>query len=264
MLVVYAPGMSAIRIEDREHGVRTLRLDRPPANAIEETLLSDLAAVLASATIDGSVRAVALTGSGSFFSSGFDSAAARRGDAVAHDLYSCYRDTHLKLLTLPKPTIAMVNGHAIAGGLALALACDCRLGLEGDYRIGLNEVAVGASFPRAAFEIVRLRLPHAQANELLLGAGLYPSSQALRLGIVDELFPAEKLEESVFRRAARLGAFPREAYAHTKAALVAEATTRIESETAEEALQTQLVWITAESRAARAKQRDKLGVRKNG
>ena len=238
-----------------------LTLDRPPANAIDETLLNDLGTAIDAARVDDSVRALVLTGAGAFFSGGFDFAAPRRDDAVAHDLYGRYRDTHVKLLALPKPTVAMVNGHAIAGGLVLVLACDYRLGLEGDYRVGLNEVAVGASFPRAAFEIVRLRLPHARVSELILGAGLYLSSHALRLGIVDELFPADKFEDTVLRRAARLGAFPREAYAHAKAALVAEAVARIEAETPEEALQTMSVWITPESRAARAKQREKLGVK---
>lgn len=253
--------MSTIRREDRENGVRVLTLSRPPANAIDETLLGDLGAALDAARADAGVRAVVLTGAGAFFSGGFDFAAPRRDDAVAAALYARYRDTHLQLLTLPKPTVAMMNGHAIAGGLVLVLACDYRLGVEGEYRVGLNEVAVGASFPRAAFEIVRLRLPHARVSELLLGAALYPSSQAVRLGIVDELFPAATFEETVLRRAGRLGAFPREAFAHGKAALVAEAAARIEAETPEEALATMAVWITPESRAARARQREKLGMK---
>jgi enoyl-CoA hydratase len=250
----------SVQSHDRENGVRVLTLDRPPANAIDETLLNDLGAALEAARADDAVRAIVLRGAGAFFSGGFDFAAPRRDDAVVHDLYARYGEAHLQLLTLPKPTVAMVNGHAIAGGLVLVLACDYRLGLEGDYRVGLNEVAVGASFPRTAFEIVRLRLAHARVSELILGGALYPASQALRLGIVDELFPSEKLEDTVLRRAARLGAFPREAYAHAKAALIAEAVARIEAETPEEALQTMSVWITPESRAARAKQREKLGV----
>jgi enoyl-CoA hydratase len=253
--------MHTVRSEDRNQGVRILRLEKPPANAIDETLLADLGAALDAARADDAVRAVVLTGAGAFFSGGFDFAAPRRDDDVAYDLYARYRDVHLKLLTLPKPTVAMVNGHAIAGGLVLVLACDYRLGVEGDYRVGLNEVAVGASFPRAAFEIVRLRLLHARASELILGAALYPSSQALRLGIVDELFAPDTFEETVLRRAARLGGFPREAYAHSKAAFVADTVQRIEAETPEEALQTMSVWITPESRAARARQREKLGVK---
>jgi enoyl-CoA hydratase len=256
--------MTTIRTDDRDGGVRVLTLNRPPANAIDESLMSDLDAAVDAAAADEAVRAVVLRGEGAFFSAGFDFAAPRRDDQVAHDMYARYREAHLKLLTLPKPTVAMVNGHAIAGGLVLVLACDYRLGVEGDYRVGLNEVAVGASFPRAAFEIVRLRLPQARASELILGAALYPASQSLRLGIVEEILAGDKFEETVLRRAARLGAFPREAYAHGKAALVAEAVARIKSETPEEALQTMSVWISPESRAARARQREKLGVGKAG
>jgi enoyl-CoA hydratase len=253
--------MPTIRTADRDGGVRVLTLDRPPANAEDEALLADLGAALAAARAEPAVRAVVLTGAGSFFSAGFDLSAPRRDEAAARRIRDLYRDTHLALLTLPKPTVAMVNGHAIAGGLVLALACDYRLGGEGDWRVGLNEVAIGASYPRVAFEIVRLRLAHARASELLLGAALYPSREAIRLGIVDELLPRESFDATVLRRAARLGAFPREAYAHTKAALVAEAVARVVAETPEEAERAGAVWTTAESRAARAAQRAKLGTR---
>jgi enoyl-CoA hydratase len=251
--------MTTVRSGDRDGGIRVLTLDRPPANAEDETLLGDLRLALDGAAADDAVRAVVLTGAGAFFSGGFDLAAPRRDDAAAAAIRDLFRDTHLRLLTLPKPTVAMVNGHAIAGGLVLVLACDYRLGVEGDYRIGLNEVAIGAAYPRVAFEIVRLRLSHARASELLLGAALYPASQALRLGVVDELLPAATFAETVLRRAARLGAFPREAYAHTKAALVAEAAARVAAETPEDAARAGAVWTTAESRAARAAQRRKLG-----
>ena len=251
--------MSTVGADDREGGVRVLTLDRPPANALDERLLTDLATALAAAAAADAVRAVVLAGAGAFFSGGFDLSAPRRDAAVARNLRELYRDAHLRLLRLPKPTVAMVAGHAIAGGLVLALACDYRLGLDADYRVGLNEVAIGASYPKIAFEIVRLRLPHPRASELLLGAALYPASQAVRLGVVDELLPGDRLEATVLRRAARLGAFPREAYAHTKAALVAEAVARVEAETEEEAARAAAVWTAPESRAARAAQREKLG-----
>jgi enoyl-CoA hydratase len=253
--------MPSVRSEDHDGGVRVLVLDRPPANAEDETLLTDLAAALAAARDDDAVRAVVVTGAGRFFSGGFDLTAPRRDAAATATVGALFRDAHVALLTLPKPTVAMVNGHAIAGGCVLALACDHRLGVEGDWKTGMNEVAIGASFPRAALEIVRLRLPHPRAAEMLLGAALYPASQAPRLGVVDELLPTDVFRETVLRRAARLGAFPRDAYAHTKAALVADAVARIAAETPAEAAATAAVWTSAESRAARARQRERLGMR---
>jgi enoyl-CoA hydratase/carnithine racemase len=253
--------MKTIRVDDREGGVRLLTLNRPPANAIDENLLVDLHKALDDAGSDSAVRALVLTGAGPFFCGGLDLSAPFRDSESLRRRFELYRDSHLRLLTFPKPTIAMVNGHAIAGGVILALACDARLGLKGDYSIGLNEVAIGASFPKVAFEIVRLRLSHAQASELLLGAAIYPATHCLRLGVVDELLPPDTFEAIVLERAASLGAFPREAYAHTKLALVAEAVARVEAETQEQVGRTAAVWMTPESVAAREAQREKLGKR---
>ncbi len=253
--------MSTIQVDDREGGVRLLTLDRPPANAIDDTLLTDLSSVLDDARTDDTVRALVLTGAGNFFSGGLDLTVPFSDMESVRRRLDLYRDAHLRLLSSPKPTIAMVNGHVIAGGLVMVLACDYRLGLDGDYRIGLNEVAIGASYPKVAFEIVRLRLTDARASELLLRADLYPASEAPRLGVVDELLPPDSFEATVMTRAAHLARFPREAYAHTKAALVAEAVARVEAETAEEAARGATVWMMPESLAAREAQRQKLGKR---
>lgn len=220
--------------------------------------MQDLADAMAAAREDDAVRAVVLTGEGPFFSGGFDlhGEGSMGSDPVA--VWRLFRESLMALFTFPKPTVAMMGGHAIAGGLVLVLACDYRLGLDGDYRIGLNEVAIGASFPRAAFEITRLRLTHQQASEMLLGASIYPASQGLRLGVVDELFPVDKFESTVMRRAARLGAYPREAYAYTKAGLIAEAVARVEAESLDETAEMAAVWMTPESLAARDAQRKKL------
>lgn len=256
--------MSTVRAEDREEGIRLLTLDRPPANAMTPQLLEDLSAALDTAREDDKVRAVVLSGEGRFFSAGLDLRGGIDFSALASspggnaDPFAALRTCLLTFLRFPKPTVAMLSGHAIAGGLILVLACDYRLGLDGEYRIGLNEVEIGASFPRAAFEIVRLRVSHAQASELLLGAAIYPANQAPRLGVVDELLPERQFEETVMRRAARLGSFPREAYAHTKAALAAGAIASIEAETPQEAMRTAAVWISAESVSARAEQAKKL------
>jgi len=252
--------VSGVRVDHRDGGVCLLTLDRPPANAIEETMLRALSAALAAARADDAVRAVVLTGAGAFFSGGLDLGAPRRDLAQARRLNVLYRDAHVALLGLPKPTVAMVNGHATAGGLILALACDYRLGRDGDYRVGLPEVAIGAAYPLAAYEIVALRLPPARVSELVLGASLYPASQATRLGLVDELLADDAFEATVLRRTARLGAYPRQAYAHAKARMVDAAIARIHAERPAEAAAAAAVWTTAESRAARRRQREKLGL----
>lgn len=252
--------MSSVKRDLRDGGVLVLTLDKPPANAIDETLLRDLSAAVKGAAADDSVRAVVLTGTGRFFSSGFDFSVPRREDAVALELYELYRSCHLDLLTLPKPTVAMVNGHAVAGGLVLVLACDVRIGRKASDRLGFTEIAVGASFPRAAFEIVRLRLTHASTSELLLGAEIYDAAEGARLGVFDALVAPEDLEQAAVQRALHLGRHPREAYAFTKAQIVGDAAARIRAETPDEALSTMLVWITEESRAARRRKREQLGM----
>jgi len=253
--------MPTVRAEDREGGVRLLTLDRPPANAIDIDLLEDLASALDAAREDDAVRAVVLTGAGRFFSGGRDLAAVPSQAPDARRLNRIFRDAFDKLFSLPKPTVAMINGHAIAGGLVLVLACDYRLGLDGEYKIGLNEVAIGASYPLVASEIVHLRLTHQRASELMLGAALYPASQALRLGVADELFPAETFTATVLRRAARLGSYPREVFAHTKHMLIRDAIARVRAETDEEAERVSALWSVPESRAARKAQREKLGMK---
>ena len=252
-------GFETLRYEV-SNGLARLTLNRPDhMNAFTHAMHVEFEELMLAISEDKSIRAVVLTGAGKFFSGGFDLSAPRREDDEIVIMTSLFRDTHVKLLTMPKPTITMLRGHAIAGGLILVLACDYRLGLDGDYKIGLNEVAIGAAYPKVAMEIVRLRLTHQRAAELLLGAALYPASQAVRLGVVDELFPPDKLEETVMRRAERMGAFPREAYVHSKMALVEDTVARVMAEPAEEAARAAAVWMTPESRAARAKQREKLG-----
>lgn len=253
--------MTTVRSSEFGDGAVLLTLDRPPANAIDEHLLEDLHRALVAIRHDSAVRAVVLTGAGGFFSAGFDFAAPRRDDEVALDLYELYRDCHLQLFTLPKPTIAMIGGHCIAGGFVLALACDHRIAVAGDYRIGMNEVAVGASFPCAAMEIVRSRLTQAQASELILGARLLPGSAAITAGLASEIVPRGDIEAHVRSLASRLGGLARDSYAHSKAALISDAVARIEAESDEEALATMAVWISDESRAARRRQRERLNVR---
>ncbi|MDQ1373133.1 MAG: enoyl-CoA hydratase [Actinomycetota bacterium] len=249
--------MTVVRIEDREGGVRVLTMDRPPANAINDELLVELDAALAEAEYDDAVRAVVLTGAGRFFSGGFDLRAPRQeADQVARMAVQ-FKAAPRRLFGFPKPTVAAVNGHCIAGGHVFAMACDHRLAAEGDYRIGLNEVAIGAAYPVVAMEIMRSRLSNQLVTELMLRAQLYPATEAPRLGLADRMVPAAGLESEALLLAAQLGAYPSEVYADTKRRLVADALARIDAATLEDDLEISALWSVESSRAARRAHTDR-------
>ena len=249
--------MTVVHADDRDGGVRILTMDRPPANAINGDLLTDLDAALVAAEQDPAVRAVVLTGAGRFFSGGFDLKAERRqGDAVT-DAAVQYKAANRRLLAFPKPTVAMINGHCIAGGFVFAMACDHRLAADAEFTIGVNEVSIGAAWPVAAMEIMRARLPNQLLSELMLGAGLYPSSEARRLGLADRIVPAAELETEALALAARLARHPAEVYADTKARLLGDALARIDAATLDDDLAISALWVTESSRAARRAHVDK-------
>ena len=134
------PADPVVHVTDEDGGVRVLTLDRPPANALDHQLLVELEEATAAAENEPDVRSIVLTGEAR--SSVPASTSGRR-------LASPTRSRRWFGLPVgapatpraPKPTVALVNGHAIAGGLVLALACDHRFTVTGDHRIGVNEVA---------------------------------------------------------------------------------------------------------------------------
>ncbi len=122
------------------------------------------------------------------------------------------------LYTYPGPTVACINGHAIAGGCIVALACDVRVvAADPELRIGLNETAIGLRFPPKALAIVRQRLSPDALERVVLGAQLHAPEQAKELGLVDEI--AFDVETAARAHLVRLASYPREAYARNKEAV---------------------------------------------
>ena len=176
--------------EDRD-GVAVLRIEHGRVGALDVELLDALTEAVAATD-----RAVVITGSGSSFSAGVD---LRRivdgGRPYTEQLLTALSRTFRAVFDHPRPTVAAVNGHAVAGGCVLALACDLRLMSGG--RIGLTELAVGVPFPTTALEVVRYALG-SRAGQVLLGAHLDDRERALALGVVDELTePGELLPRAV-------------------------------------------------------------------
>jgi enoyl-CoA hydratase/carnithine racemase len=119
------------------------------------------------------------------------------------------------LYLYPGPTVALVNGHAIAGGCVLAQCCDYRVATsDPKTKLGLNEVALGVRFPPRVLAIVNSRLPRRFREEVILGAGVFSSSRARELGLVDEV--SDEAPRVAREKLAALAAHPAAVYALTK------------------------------------------------
>src|SRR5262249_33689976 len=119
------------------------------------------------------------------------------------------------LYQYPAPTVALVNGHAIAGGCILALCCDYRVAAaDPSAKIGLNEAAIGVVFPPRTLAIARARVSRRHATDILLGAAPHDPEGARAIGLVDEV--AADAEAVARRKLAALSAHPRGAYARIK------------------------------------------------
>ena len=203
-------------------GVRELRLDRPPVNALTPELVAALHDALTRAPGEGA-RALVLSGSSGRFSGGLDVPVLVDFDRPAMErLWQDFYRLLLALAASPIPIAAAITGHSPAGGAVLSTYCDYRIMADGDFRIGYNEVAVGIPMPVAILRCVARVVGPRQA-ERLCGAGLLISpEEALRIGLVDELVPLERVVERAIEWANGMIALPPNAMAKTRQAARAD------------------------------------------
>jgi enoyl-CoA hydratase len=206
--------VSFVTRSDRD-GVAILTADRPPANAMDVAFLGDLVAAV-DAIAAAPPPALVLAGRPGFFSAGADlKAVPGYGPAEQRAMVEGINRMALGVYSLPCPVVAAITGHAIAGGMVLALCADHRVAsTEGRY--GLTEVKVDVPYPQAAIGIVREELGAAAARVLALGNRLVDAAECVRLGAFDEaVAPAAVLDRAV-AVAAELAALPAHSYAVTK------------------------------------------------
>jgi enoyl-CoA hydratase len=196
-------------------GILTLRLSHGKASAMDIELCETLRTEVESVAQSDDVKAIILTGTGSIFSAGVDLPRMINagGDYVQRFVNSL--DEVLRALFLfPRPVVAAVNGHAIAGGAILAFACDYRLMSGG--RIGVPELLVGVPFPPLALEIVRFAIPQQHLQPMIYMGKTIEADSAKAFGIIDEVVPTEQLLDRATAVATQLAAIPPEAFALTK------------------------------------------------
>lgn len=196
-----------------------VRMARGKGNALNLDFINELSATLARLN-ESPGGAVVLTGTGSVFGAGVDlPALVEGGESYIRAFVPAMRSAFEQLATFPKPIVAAVNGHAIAGGAILMLACDQRLLARGSCRIGLTEVLVGVVFPAWALEIARFATPPEHFQTLICTGRVWNDEESLARGLVDELVDAEDLLERACAVAEELAAIPADTYAATKLAV---------------------------------------------
>lgn len=192
-----------------------IRIDGPGKNALGTERMEDLLQQFEAA----GKAPVLLTGAGDAFSAGLNLKEVHAaGHAEMERFLRLLTDLLARIYHHEGPTVAAVNGHAIAGGCLLAVVCDLRIGTTNPRaRIGLNEVALGLRFPPRVLAIARSRFSPQHEAEILLGAGLHGPEDAQRLGMLDRLH-----DDPVSAAAAALSSlasYPPEAYAAAKRTL---------------------------------------------
>ena len=206
-------------------GLAEICLECGKGNALNSRSLAAIAAAFDEAE-GASARGVVLTGYDRFFSTGLDLVSLYELDPGHLDAFvRTFDRVMLRVFAFPRPVVAAVNGHAVAGGCILALACDGRVAADGEFRIGLNEIRLGLPFPASALEIARHALPPAPLAEVLYGGGLHAPGAARARGLVDEVTPGSAVA-GARALAARLAEAPGAAFAAIKTALRAPALER--------------------------------------
>jgi enoyl-CoA hydratase/carnithine racemase len=192
------------------NAVAVVELDRGATHPLDLALVNALSRTVRELGDDPDIRGMVLTGAGGkFFSIGFDLPnLIDLGRAEFEQFYRAFNRTSLDVYSMPKPTVAALNGHAVAGGCVLALCCDYRFVKFGKTLAGLNEVKLGVPVPYPADCILRRLVGERTARDIMESGAFYPPDEALRLGLVDRVLPGDRVVPEAIDKAGELGRLP--------------------------------------------------------
>jgi enoyl-CoA hydratase len=202
-----------VRYESRD-AVALITLDDGKANAVSPALVAALDAALDRAEREAS--AVVLAGRPGRFSAGFDLAVMTAGLEPMRALVLSGAELALRLYTFPRPLVIACTGHALAAGAVFLCAGDLRIGAQGPFKLGLNEVSIQLPLPVFAMELARARLTPRWFTQAVTQARLFDPAGACEAGFLDETVPAEALLDTALPRAGQLAALPDPAFRLTK------------------------------------------------
>ncbi|PTU74341.1 crotonase/enoyl-CoA hydratase family protein [Pseudomonas mangrovi] len=217
--------MSLIGVHDAE-GWRELVLDDGKVNALSQALLDELNQQVQRAAQDG--LGLLISGRDGCFSAGFDLRVMRVEGEQKKRLRAAGGLLTRQLLSHPAPVVMACSGHAMAKGAFLLLCADWRVGSLGDFRICLNETAIGMPMPEPALTLARERLAPTWLSRAVLQAEPFDPRQALAAGFFDQLSAPDALLDNARTAMARLAALDRPAYAETRRRLNRDLLGRLE------------------------------------
>lgn len=203
-----------------EGGVAWLTLDDGKVNALSTEMLAEIASALDAAESAGAI--VLLRGREGMFSAGFDLKTFKKGPAETVAMLRAGAEVIVRLLGFPRPVLSLCTGHAYPAGAFLIMSSDVRFCVDGPWRIGMNEVAIGLTLPHFAIELARHRLTPPGFARLTTGA-LFPPDEARHFGYVDRIVAPGEVDDVVRAEVERLLALDMPSFAATKARVNAHA-----------------------------------------
>ncbi len=198
--------------EDNNYAI--ISLNNGKVNAISHEVVDELNASLDKAETNKKV--VILTGQPGIFSGGYDLKSMTASPQSALDLVTKGSKLSLRMLSFPFPIIIACNGHAIAKGAFLLLSADYRLGTEGDFKIGLNEVMIGMTMHNAGIEIAKSRLTPVYLERSVNNSEIYTPKDAISAGFLDKIVPKDHLLPTAIKIAQMFGQLNAKAHTETK------------------------------------------------
>ena len=232
-------------------GIATVTLARGKVNALDGEVVAELKGRFEALRSDAGVRAVVLTGRGPFFSFGFD---VPELYPLTEEEFTAYlvafTGLYTDLFVYPKPIVAAVNGHAVAGGCMLALACDSRVMACGRARISLNEVTFGSSVFAGSTEMLRFQVGSAAATRFLTSGAMLSAEEARGIGLVEEVEAEGAVLGRARQVAADLGSRPASAFASIKGLLRGPVVVEMRRREPESIREFVEIWYSAGTRAS--------------
>lgn len=199
--------MQHIRITIEDHYMHIM-LDRGKTNALDLALINELIEALDQALQNPAIEGIIISGKQDFFSSGQDFITLYQYDELEMEQYwSRYIYLIQKLTAFPKPSVAAITGYSPSAGCLLTICCDYRIMTEGNYVIGLNDVAIGMIVPESIFRLYAFWLGEAKAYQSIMKGILYNPSEALNIGLVDEVVPFSRIQSAAVKKLKSLTQF---------------------------------------------------------